>query len=239
LWSIANSKIQKLYLNHQNPEEYVLLFEDGQTYISLHCRFQNKIFGLIKKWAVSRKVKDFDKKWHFISSCYCSEEDQKQRNAVYYSQRGLFYLSRGDPAQAVVYFREAHNQDKSNFGIRDNYAMALIAFRRKIKDPVLERYLAQWNNPQCNPEILQIRNDEHTGFRNEYVWMLNTMNGDLGALEARLRNLQREANANMSHGGTPEWSYEVELGKNRFLPQEIWTPDEVQLPIELEGSALE
>jgi hypothetical protein len=55
------------------------------------------------------------------------------------------------------------------------------------------------------------------------------MNGDLGVLEAKLENLQRRANANEDQGGTPEWSYGVELLKSGPPPQEIETPDEVLL----------
>lgn len=138
------------------------------------------------------KVKNFDSKWHFISSNNISEEDQNQLNAVYFSRRGLFHLSRGNPEIALEYLREALMQDGSNPEIRDNHVMALIAVHRHIQDL------------PTNQAILNGGNPKYTAFRND-AWMLNAIGPRLRELEDRLGRLPTEVNE--------EWSYEMALGR--------------------------
>jgi hypothetical protein len=83
--------------------------------------------------------------------------------------------------------------------------MALIAVRRHIQDPDLEKYIQRRSSLPTNPAILNEGNPRYVAFRNEYAWVLNEMDDRLGELEDRLERLQREANQ--------EWSYEMALGR--------------------------
>jgi hypothetical protein len=163
--------------------------------------------GLIQKWATGNKIRNFS--WHFSSSSHSSEAHQKQFNAAYYNRRGLFQLSRRNPEQALAYMREASSQDSSSSEIRSNYAMALLAVRRILKDPTLEEYLR--NDSRPNPAILNYHQDEYSEFRKEYVLMLGTT-ADVEGLEAQLRRIQ---------GATQEWSYSMAIGDQGSSSHEL------------------
>jgi len=43
--------LQRIYLNHQNPAEYALLFNDGRCHASLHKDFQDDLENIVSTWA--------------------------------------------------------------------------------------------------------------------------------------------------------------------------------------------
>lgn len=128
-----------MFLNHQHPTEYVLIFNEGQVYIRLHQAFEEKIWNLVKVWADDRKIKCIQ--WNFRSSCSCSPQNQMQKDADYYSKRGLFHLRRGNAELAYNYLKEAHTLDWTEETIKNNYAKALVALRKERKDSILDAYL--------------------------------------------------------------------------------------------------
>ncbi|KAF2671462.1 hypothetical protein BT63DRAFT_423665 [Microthyrium microscopicum] len=139
--------ITRLYLNHQNKEEYVLIFNDGKAYASLHEGFKT-IFKSYVERAISKKVE-----WEYYDLCYCTEEEQELANAAYYNRRGLFQLHRGAFEKALCYLQEAVRlQNTARF--RDDYGMALIAVREVRKDPKVERLLELAASQERPPGVL-------------------------------------------------------------------------------------
>jgi hypothetical protein len=113
---------QRLFLNHQHPTEYVLAFNDGVVYASLHEEFEVQLRGLLKPWS-KEKREDFDTSlariaskfvgrmlkpksnkptterrphwWNFVASSKSEEPERRHRIAFYYNRRGVFYQMRG------------------------------------------------------------------------------------------------------------------------------------------------
>ncbi len=67
-----------------------------------------------------------------------ARKQQSQKDAVYYSRRGLFYLRRDKADLACQYLREAYHQYYNDGQIREDYAKALVALRRDRKCPIPE-----------------------------------------------------------------------------------------------------
>jgi hypothetical protein len=113
---------QRLFLNHQHPTEYVLAFNDGVVYASLHEEFEVQLRGLLEPWS-KEKREDFDTSlariaskfvgrmlkptsnkptterrphwWNFVASSKSEEPERRHRIAFYYNRRGVFYQMRG------------------------------------------------------------------------------------------------------------------------------------------------
>ncbi|KAF2648285.1 hypothetical protein K491DRAFT_784188 [Lophiostoma macrostomum CBS 122681] len=163
--------IKHLYLNHQNAHDYVLVFTDGYTHISLHQGFEDELRRLI----LSTFPKPQNVRWNFIPSCYCDEHQQQQINAAYYNRRGHFHFQRHDLDAALTYMREAANCASKDSAYFDDYCMVLVAVRQKDATPE-ESYMSDFN-PQ-------------NSLRNEYVFMRSRI-VDVGPLEERIRELLR------------------------------------------------
>jgi hypothetical protein len=129
-----------VFLNHQHPDEYVLLFSDGHAHVSLHYDFEESIKRLIEVWATKKGKRLM---WHWRPSCECAKEQQKQFDAAYYNRRGLFQLSRKNWELALAYLREACVQNSPSREFQYNHRMALAAVRRNRNDEILEGYLDQ------------------------------------------------------------------------------------------------
>jgi hypothetical protein len=113
--------MQHIFLNHQNPDEYVLLFDDGQAHVNLHDDFEKWIRRLVDGWARKRGKQ---LQWNFTYSCQCLEDEQRQLDAAYYHGRGRFYLSRKNSDLALSYLQEAILQDPDNREIQDSQRVA-------------------------------------------------------------------------------------------------------------------
>lgn len=175
--------IRQLYLNHQNKDDYILIFTDGTVHLSLHHGFEKSIRELIASTFSKREKL----KWNFIASCHCDEHIQVQINASYYNQRGRLHLRRQNFEQALTYTREAYHLDSSSSNYRDNYSMALLAARKQ--DPIPEASLARF--------------DPNNSLRNEYVFMRDRM-GSVELLEERTRQMRREGEEQRL---PREWTY--------------------------------
>lgn len=124
---------QRIHLNHQNPDEYVLIFRDGRTCICLHEGF-NELFKKLVLKAFSRI------EWDFQPSCSCDEAKQNQINAKYYRCRGLFQLRRGHQELALEYLRVAVELGGID-DYWDDFGMAFIAAQKVRKNLALEGFL--------------------------------------------------------------------------------------------------
>ena len=105
-------------MNHQNRDDYFLLFKNGQAYVSLHTGFERRLKGLVELLRLEKKLE-----WYFKSSCYCSTEAQKKTLAQYCNQRSLYFLHKGNARLALKYARECVGHSE----FEDNHALALVA----------------------------------------------------------------------------------------------------------------
>ncbi|KAH7087346.1 hypothetical protein FB567DRAFT_628322 [Paraphoma chrysanthemicola] len=129
------TQLRNLYLNHQNRDDFVLVFVDGSAYVGLHRGFHDDMKTLIEATfapnAFTFLSKPFSKpkkvKINFTTSCTCTLEEQNQRNAAYYNQRGRFHLSLSRPVHALSYMTEAYRLDLENPIYKEDYFMARVA----------------------------------------------------------------------------------------------------------------
>lgn len=191
---------QNLVLNHQHPSEYVLVLDDGTVYCRLHPGFEAQLHQMLKKWAEGNKLK---LKWKLTSPGGCTEEDQRVRDAFYYSQRGWSHLQRENFELAYEYFKEAHTQDMNNDKIRKTYAQSLIKLRSMRKDQALEDHLARG-------QPLSGVSDRNAEFRYQYVFMLDT-----------IKQLERREMLFSSPSREWSWVSELEDSKGKSGPQEL------------------
>jgi hypothetical protein len=209
--NILTKYLQRIYLNHQHPQEYVLIFGEGQCFACLHSDFRDPLEKLLTTWATGNRVRRFV--FNFKPSSTIGQDCQRLLNAQYYSRRGLFFLSRFNVELALRYLREAVYQDESNMEIRGRLAIGLVAVRRvRGRDPTLDALIerrphrAPGHRPPPRPREHQ---DEGTMFRDEYMWMLDE-DVELPALEQRLDEIQRPflaSNGKFAADGTlNEWS---------------------------------
>ncbi|KUJ15891.1 uncharacterized protein LY89DRAFT_783143 [Mollisia scopiformis] len=194
-----DNSIHRIYLNHQNPDEYVLLFNDGRCHASLHKDFRDDLEEVVSLWATGNGLPNFA--FDFISSCACPKFSQTLQNASYYSKRGMFHLAKSNVDLALKYLRAAADEDETSKDIHDNLAIAIMAMRRKRgTDEILE---ARINHRSVHarrhrPRRLE-HQDEDTLFRDEYMWILDE-GYDVDELEEKLVNLQKQK--------ADEWSYD-------------------------------
>ncbi|PMD44602.1 hypothetical protein L207DRAFT_525915 [Hyaloscypha variabilis F] len=167
-----DNSIHRIYLNHQNPDDYVLLFNDGRCYASLHEGFREKLKRVDTTWAAGNGIVG---KFYFTSSCEWPESTRKQHNAEYYARRGMFHLSKGNTDLALKYLREASDESKRDPEIQKQFAMAIIAKRQEgppdeILDDMIKYREMQASKGRPRPREVQ---DENTLFRDEYMWILD------------------------------------------------------------------
>lgn len=204
-------------MNHQHPEEYVLVFSNGQCYVKLHANFETQIRELLGKWAGEYRP-NFD--IHFTPSSTSSEGTQRALDAVYYSNRGIFFLARQNYQMALYYLRAAMDEDADNVQIRLDRCLAIIAYRGSIhpndRDPILERMIASYRpgQPRNHHPLPKGEQDETKIFQAEYMWMLGE-HVDTAALRERLTALQQPFLNNVCtlglSGPLHEWSYEMAI----------------------------
>jgi hypothetical protein len=164
-----------------------------------------------------------------MPSSTSSAISQQALNALYYSRRGLFFLSRLDEEMALRYLREASHQNKRNRQIRENYCIAIIAMRRKresdreLQEMIDKRpeRLHTHRPPPPRPE----NQDEDSFFRDEYMWMLDEPEISVAQLEQKLDALQRQyldnKNGLVSAEPVSEWSYDQAISKSRNGSHEL------------------
>ena len=211
---------KRIFLNHQNPLEYVLLFSDGTAHVSLHEDFHEPLKRLLKLWATNRNLSDRFCV-HARSTCEYPKSYQKCLNASYYNARGLFHLARDNHLLALSYFNEAHEQNRSSEEIHLNLGMALVAVRRSALDEELETYLATKKNLRPNPIVLN--EGELGSFRMSYVAM-EARGWDMAMLERGLEAFMESARKTARQ----EWTC-VMVGETA----EVW---EEKGPVEMPGS---
>jgi hypothetical protein len=132
--------VQNLHLNHQNKHDYVLVFVDGNAYVSLHWGFHDNMRTLIEATFAPNAFTFFSRPFSkpkkakviFTTSCECTTEEQNQKNAAYYNQRGRFHLSRSHlsrscPEHALSYMTEAYRLDLESTVYKEDYFMARVA----------------------------------------------------------------------------------------------------------------
>jgi hypothetical protein len=196
---------QRLYLNHQNSSEYVLLFKKGRSCVSLHSDFEQPLKRLVER--VTEKLD-----WDFTPSCACEKREQQCSNAAYYNSRGRFQLCRKEPALALAYLKEGCRLDKGNVEYRDDYAMALVAHRLLVKDEILECCITSGNWAQIIDDEDDMDgdndNDNAKRFRADYRKKVHNA-GEYERLKARLQDIVAAAHAARCVGGCPplHWSY--------------------------------
>ncbi|KAH7413515.1 hypothetical protein BKA64DRAFT_661166 [Cadophora sp. MPI-SDFR-AT-0126] len=215
--------VSRIFLNHQNPFEYVLLFSDGVAYVSLHEDFHEPLERLLKLWATNRSLAGRFR-FHQRSTCAYPKLYQRSLNACYYNARGLFHLARGNALLALSYFNEAHEQNRSDEKIHLNLGMALIAVRRSRRDEDLEGYLAMEKELRPNPIVL--KEGELGNFRMSYVGM-EARGWDIAMLEQGLDALIEQTR---NTAGEP-WT----CGMVREM-RNVWAENG---PIEMPGSPLD
>jgi hypothetical protein len=239
--------IKRLFLNHQHPTEYVLLFSDGHTHVKLHSKFEKPLTVLLEEWATNNKVRNF--RPIFRPSCSCTEEEQQHRNSMYYDARGLFHLSLGDPEQALAYLSEArmHAPRETMAEVRNHYDMAIYAVRLKKQDPILEDYLVRRVTREMGTDLGHQSERDRT-FRIDYrEWMVE-FGGDIEALEKKvqeLADLGRRWNIGVDgESDMREWSYSMAIGREPVTPipkvTELSSSCQVSvITMELAGSPVE
>lgn len=171
---------KRIFLNHQNEHEYVLLFSDGLAYAALHSDFREELDKLLKSWAKNRRKK---LQLSYSSTDSCPQDVQRTLNATYYNQRGLFQLSRGSSRLALEYLEEAHKQNPTNIEIVTSLGMALVAVRRFERDEVLERYLS--TSKEIRHRSSAMRQGPLGNFRMSYADM-EASRWDMADMERRL-----------------------------------------------------
>ena len=113
---------------------------DGNAYVGLHQDFHKDMKTLIEATFAPNVFtflsKPFSKpkkaKINFTTSCKCTPEEQNQKNAAYYNQRGRFDLSLSRPVHALSYMTEAYRLDLKNERLeneiyKEDYFMARVA----------------------------------------------------------------------------------------------------------------
>ncbi|PVH76088.1 hypothetical protein DL98DRAFT_300969 [Cadophora sp. DSE1049] len=215
--------ISRIFLNHRNPFEYVLLFSDGIAYVSLHEEFHEPLKKLLKLWSTNRNLPD-KFRFHQRSTCAYPKPYQRCLNACYYNARGLFYLARGNPLLALRYFNEAHEQHRSSEEIHLNLGMALVTVRKNRRDEALETYLAMEKDLRPNPIVL--KEGELGSFRMSYVGM-ESRGWDMAMLERGLEGFMESALRTVGEA----WTCGM-VGEMR----EVWVE---KGPIEMPGSPLD
>ncbi|KAH7370939.1 hypothetical protein BKA65DRAFT_532463 [Rhexocercosporidium sp. MPI-PUGE-AT-0058] len=215
--------ISRIFLNHQNPYEYVLLFSDGIAHIALHEEFHEPLRRLLRLWAANRNLSE-KFRFHPRSTCAYPKPYQRTLNACYYNARGLFHLSRGNPLLALSYFNEAHEQNRRSEEIHLNLGMALVAVRRLRRDEELEAYLAMEKEVRPNPVVLG--EGELGSFRMSYVGM-EIRGWDIQMLERGLDVFMMEAR----RGAAEAWRFGMVEEVEERWPRER--------TVELQGSPIE
>ncbi|KAH8655990.1 hypothetical protein BGZ60DRAFT_417594 [Tricladium varicosporioides] len=165
-------RIDRIFLNHQHPTEYLLLMGNGEVYARLHEDFREPLQKLSKEWATGNKLSR-NYRFRFYPSCHCSKVQQAEQNAAYYNARGIFHLNRGNDLLAYQYLKAAHELHGSNAFIRRNYALALLEHQRILQDPILVRVLL--GEPNSSAGL-------NAAFRLDYL----SMNTTITPLRARL-----------------------------------------------------
>ncbi|KAK0122515.1 hypothetical protein ONS95_010743 [Cadophora gregata] len=215
--------ISRIFLNHQNPFEYVLLFSDGIAHISLHEDFHEPLRRLLKLWATNRHLSD-KFRFHPRSTCAYPKPYQRSLNACYYNARGLFHLARGNNLLALSYFNEAHEQNRSSEEIHLNLGMALVAVRKSRQDEELEIYLATEKDLRPNPIVL--KEGELGNFRMSYVGM-DSRGWDMVMLERGLDGFMERVRSTTCESWTCSMVGEM---------MEVWVE---KGPIEMPGNPLD
>jgi hypothetical protein len=121
--------VQRLFLNHQHPTEYLLLFSSGIVHAKLHGDFNGQLHDLLKIWfdAKSKRNRNLeDSEWFYFtpSSEICPKEQQK-RIAEYYVQRGLFHYTQGNILLAR-HLHRAEVQPLHKHSVEDDYVKSLV-----------------------------------------------------------------------------------------------------------------
>jgi hypothetical protein len=199
-WTEMLISSKRLYLNHQNPDEYLLIFKDGKTCICLHAEAEPLLKKLVER-STKKKLS-----WNFQSSCFCDPLIQRRANAAYYNSRGRFQLFRGAPEQALGYLQEALRLENSSTYWKD-YGMALVAVRKTRQDPILESWLSPSN---LSPQPLYDPHDVD-GFRSDYFKVVGRESGTTEFLSSRLQQVRLAATNGSSCWGCLTGKTFVEL----------------------------
>jgi hypothetical protein len=205
----ADADLKHLYLNHQNEKEYLLIFSDGTSSISLHCDFETSLKDLYD--LIPAYKKHAERNWNFTPSCVCSPLQQQHSNARYYRSRGLFLLRSGRAAElAMKYLNEARRLNWQDMEYHDDYATALIAVRQAIQDVTLDEWIARRVDSRLIPP--NPGNERHT-FRVEYYQRVMET-GRFETLQARLQRVRESiVQPQKRLDVQPQWSYVEERGE--------------------------
>ncbi|KAF2797583.1 hypothetical protein K505DRAFT_358281 [Melanomma pulvis-pyrius CBS 109.77] len=209
--------IKNLYLNHQNKDDYILVFTDGHVYVSLHKDFEIPMRKLIESTFPSTFssgpfswiFKPVKVTWNFTPSCACGKDQQRLENAKFYNQRGQFHLRKGNLEKALICMRAAHDFGSTNTRYRDDYYMTLVAVRSR--DPTPEENITRF--------------DSNNAFHNEFAFWKDRI-GRIELLEERMRIVLNDAQQRELPN---EWVYDENDNGTVFhveLPS-----DEIQMPI--------
>jgi hypothetical protein len=186
-----------------------LIFKNGETSIRLHADFERPFKELIEQ-AINNV------KWDFQPSCHCDLIQQRKFNAEYYNRRGHFQLRRNAPDQALSYFKEALTL-RNTSAYQDDYDMALVAMQQTLRDPILEEWLRQGDDPQLT---LLYPADELSDFRHDYLQVVGRDGDSLRRLSARLQEITRFGeNTYWSHS-MGRWGDEVRLQIDSVLAED-------------------
>ncbi|RDL32092.1 uncharacterized protein BP5553_09494 [Venustampulla echinocandica] len=197
--------ISRIFLNHQHPDEFMLLFSDGRAYANLHDDFREPLQNLLHRWAENRGL-GIRFQYHFRATSHSSQAYQKVLNAAYYNQRGLFHLGRNNAWLALQYLNEAHDQNSASDEIHSNLGMALVAVRHNVRDRELERYLSMPVEARPNPIVL--REGELGNFRMSYVGM-EARGWNMSELERRLDVFRRGKGRGRGSELDGAWTFEM------------------------------
>jgi hypothetical protein len=152
----ANADLKHLYLNHQNEKEYLLIFSDGTSSISLHHDFEKNLKDLYDR--IPAYKKHAERNWNFTPSCRCKPLHRQLSNARYYRSRGLFILRSGRAAElAMKYLNEARRLNWQDVEYHDDYDTALIAVRQASQDDTLDAWIAGRVDSRLIPQIRGMR----------------------------------------------------------------------------------
>jgi hypothetical protein len=188
----------------------------------LHCDFEQRLTGLLSIWRKKNhlKVHAFD---FYPNPFSCEEDIHSNLNALYYSRRGHFFLTRQNPELAFKYMQEAIHQHWNSPLMRNNYALSIIALRNKRRAQGLDRDLDN-PGPYRPPPRHSYQQDDDTMFRYAFLWMIDQKDIDIPALEQRLVEMQRpfmQGSGRLRDDGMAnEWCFEKAVG-HTVGPQEM------------------
>lgn len=164
-------------------------------------------------WAKGNELPNFA--FHFYSSSETTPAARKKQNAVYYSRRGMFHISKGNTELAYGYLRQACNEQKGieqehDLNTKTQFAMAILArCQEKGIQPSEQTNRARKSGP---PGLDDQGGD--TLLRDQYMWVLNTF-PDIEKLKADLKELKRQQLAVIMSGRLNEWSYDKALASDQ------------------------